>query len=502
MAAHTRNSNPFDFMALLIQRLKALDQKCYSNKEERDSLVFSGEQEKAVAQFLQDHPILTEEKALLAYAVGVPPSVLKDFKDWPFRNEFVCVFHLLCSIDRCMGWEAILHSHYITDSQGEGAATPYITALNQNAEETGCRIIPRVPTIHDSTAPAEEGGPAGPEKHWGSEWDVGINQELKNTYYTEAGDLFVRGEPFQVRHVFFPDLSMEGKASLRVGLSPVLCDEPLNPHYYEENVGGLNRKRFSVLGLTEENRVRSRIEASLYEAGKNDVDVMLFPEMLGNRSMLTPENGYSAVLEAAAARMSEDQLAVPRLILAPTWWHDNKNELYVFNNRRQPLLRQEKQYPFSLGKHKEDLREPDRTVVVLHIPYLGRMAFPICKDFLIEDYTDMLVKKLRVTFLFCPSYSPSSAQFELGLPAHRPYGCCVIWLNCCSAHNYYSKEHGIPKCVGGIAYPSRGTTPTLFGPQCGGACGDDSAACLFLVKISLDRDHPYVEYDHVCRGGA
>lgn len=181
---------------------------------------------------------------------------------------------------------------------------------------------------------------------------------------------------------------------------------------------------------------------------------------------------------------------MPGLILFPTWWHDGRNELYVFDGSGNRLCVQQKQYPYVYEKqesarYKENLLSPERVIHVIHIPEVGRFAFPICRDLLEQEYMDILLRQLRVTFLLCPSYSPHKTQFTTEAISVNKYGCYTIWCNTCAA---YWKEPEPPAQIGLIAGPQEDLAKPLayMTPKCRGVCGSGAESCIFLAEITID----------------
>lgn len=118
---------------------------------------------------------------------------------------------------------------------------------------------------------------------------------------------------------------------------------------------------------------------------------------------------------------------------------------------------------------------------MLHIPGLGRICIPICKDALEPEYTDLMVRVLRATILLNLSYSSGKTIFGLAGPSSRAFGCFRFWFNACGA----GKQEGpLPNCIGIVSCPKTGESENSLIPECGGTCGKNS--CLFLMDLMLD----------------
>ena len=123
----------------------------------------------------------------------------------------------------------------------------------------------------------------------------------------------------------------------------------------------------------------------------------------------------------------------------------------------------------------------------MHWPGIGRLVVPICKDFLISPYRDILLRELKATVLLIPSYSFGSTQFMLSMLETMQYGCYAVWLNTCSA--FFDKEQ-TPKIIGAAENPfrSKGKPIVTMLPTCNMKCGKDCDTCLFLIRITLEPD--------------
>lgn len=281
-------------------------------------------------------------------------------------------------------------------------------------------------------------------------------------------------------------------------------DAKLKVCYDYEKIPGGKQRLFSVNGFENPERIHERLRAAFLQACRESVDILAFPEMLGDAQLLSPDEEYSRMFDAFAQEAEDEGLPTPFLIIGPTWWHDHSNEAHVFTNVSDRVCVQQKQFSFNdsskSGNPREDLREPRREVEVIHIPKLGRLTISICKDLLTDDYRDLLMRTLRSTICICPSFSPGKTKFDLQAPRDRGYGCYVLWMNTCSA---YEKNEPIPAYIGLISSPVPGLSEQYFVPRCYGRCGGDSNVCLFTVKLSLDRNEPSaVVNDHIFREAA
>lgn len=469
-------------LASMIVHLKEIAPDFYASPETRRSAVLSEAQEKAINELLSAHPALKEPGGMLRG--GFPFSAEDAIRHWEYYNEPVPFFHLLRAVEEKLDIEETLKLI------GE---RPFVS-LNSNREETDIYILPRVRSIHDPLTPDDGEDEEAPQrKHWAGEWNYGINQDLKNIFYVESEDLTIRGVTYTIRNIVLTSPILEDKDDFMIALSPVVSDAELDKRYSKEKSGDTPIRYFSVHGIKNAERVHGRIKSSFLEACQAGADMAVFPEMLGDAWLLEPDKQFSSMIDSMIEEAEEQEHPAPHLTLMPTWWHDGRNELYVISNKNERLCIQQKQNPFILEEggqeYLEKLACANHEVQILHIDGFGRITFPICKDLLVQDYGDLLIKVLHSTFAICPSFSPGKTQFDLTAAKGRPYGCYMIWINTCSAVE--GKEP--PDHVGWIACPFPKEAEQRLCPDCKGNCGEDSSPCLFLIRISLDREHPDVE---------
>ena len=124
-----------------------------------------------------------------------------------------------------------------------------------------------------------------------------------------------------------------------------------------------------------------------------------------------------------------------------------------------------------------------KEVSLIHVPGWGRIAIPICIDFLHPEYRDWLVTTLKADILLCPSYSPGEYNFLQSLDSNAGYGAHVVWLNSCSALR--NSDTGAPELVGAACAPSVSSESRIirFIPECKGDC---TTGCLFVATIPLN----------------
>ena len=486
-ATYHKAESVYNQLAEMIAHLKEIAPEFCADPEKRKSAVFNREQKAELDLFLKEHPALNDPRAM--FLGGFPPKVKEDICQWKYYDDAVFFYNLLLRFE---------HKLDIEDVLGTIKEKPFVS-LNSNWDLTNIYILPRVRSIHDALDLVSE---EDKQKHWSTDWNAGINQNLKNIFYVERQELQLRGKEYKIRNVVLSSALFEDKKYLRIAVSPIVADAELDVHYYEEEDHGVKGLRFSVHGLKNAERVHKRIEAAFLEACRKDADVAVFPEMLGDEKLLEPTGQFSSMIDSMIEKAEKERCAAPYLTLMPTWWHDGRNELYVISDKSERLCIQQKQKPFNLEKdgveYTEALTYTEPEVQIVHIDGIGRITFPICKDLLVPDYSDMLISVLRSTFAICPSFSPKKTQFDLGAAKGTPYGCYIIWLNTCSAMEDMGTGDKSVDHIGWISCPLVKNSLQKLCPNCGGDCGSDSDVCLFIVQVSLDRDSPgAIVSDHI-----
>lgn len=492
--------NPFDIAARGICHLRRLDEERFNDRDFRNAVMPPDDLDHEVDLLFQELPYISDIKRLLR--CGVPPEELSMVRKWSHYNDFPYMLQFLSRYTQKLQCKEVFSSNYFGDiTHAEDGQAQEFESLNSNVEETGLLILPQVQTINDPLNPAEEGesleseqeqpDPSG-EKHWATDRIPGIQSDLPNILYVEKKELLYGGKSYHVLHsVFSRDAFPENKQTLRIAVCPVACRDFLNVETYSKPISAEISKKFcSVSGLKDEIFAYNRIQAAFMKAGMEHADILIFPEMLGNKEVLS-----QAFFDEIRKNLKALKYPMPWLTLMPTWWHEYRNELYVLDSSGKCLCIQQKQKPYLFrNKYEEDLRDPEPVIHMVHIPGVGRFAFPICRDLLEDDYIRIMLRQLRTTFLLCPSYSPHKTQFDFTAVDGIKYGCYTVWCNTCAA--YYDKGQP-PSHIGLVAGPQTPPeTIKLLSPECGGKCGNENTACIFIIDIEMDRS-ANISYKHI-----
>lgn len=477
--------NIFDFLALEIIHLKNLDKKAFDNRSYRDSLKQPASCKKAVNEFFRSHSSLENTKNLLRY--GILEKEYNELKEWENYCSFFHIFELIMEITRRLDCDLLLKTAAIRHISQKG-----FEALNSNATETGLLILPRVKTINDSSTPYEEDDvkfkldkkKGNNHKKWADHHFNGINMDLANIYYIETSLLFDGEKRIRIQNFVITDSNfVNRKKPLRVGLSPIAYANLLNHQEYCKSEDGKELGLFSITGIKDEELVKHRFEAAFRSACEQQVDILIYPEMLGFEQICSNEYFFNL-----RQQLLKDNLRAPSIIALPTWWHDNTNELKIVDGSGRQICKQNKIEPFPFTvkgeTYLEDIKSNEPVINIIHIQNFGRLIFPICRDILSPNYRNIAVQVLKATFLICPSYSQSSTLFDYTASEPICYGCYTIWLNTCAAGFDESKHFSH---IGLVSGPQmNGKSSTLLCPKCEEKCGNKDDTCLFVADIRVD----------------
>lgn len=472
-----KNENPFDLLAELICRLKSLDEKQFYDSSGRGTMREPDEMEQDTKGFIQTLPYICCEDRLIRD--GVPAEEKERIFAWEHSGSFSYMLCFLRQYARRFPLAKVLNSSYFHSITHTGDGRPAeFFSLNTNAERTNIILLPKIKTIHDPLDPFDE-----TEKHWAADHVQGIQDELFDLFYIERDKLRINGKDYRVLHSFLSrHIFPENKKALKVAMCPLGHVEiPLELYTRDGPSGPQN---FFSVGIKDKQYVYDRCVASILRAAEEKADIVIFPEALGCEALFSEE-----FYDDLAHKAREREVSLPGLILLPTWWHSNKNELYVLDAGGRCLCVQQKQFSYVyLGKdglkYYEDLIAPEQTIHLVHIPDVGRFVFPICRDLLDPDYIQIMLRHLRATFLVCPSYTEHKTQFDLTAPGAIPYGCYTLWCNACIK----DQNGSLPEYLGLAAGPQDPTVPAadLLAPECRGDCAGAQDVCMFLVEIAMD----------------
>lgn len=301
-------------------------------------------------------------------------------------------------------------------------------ALNDNLDDTHIIILKKT------------------ECKWSKrETGSGLNGLLRNFYFIDQNRL----DGMQIRNYVLDYKSVfnERKASLKIAVSPITQEKTVEfsaPYDGINTRTGIPQKLFRVEKVLGEEMITNQVIENIYIAGKKDVDILVFPEMLGTQNML---------LNVMGTLSHDGGRNVPPLIVFPSIWEKTENDMantnksYMIMNGEHILFKQHKRcdykYDTQEGAVYEDInrdRSQNNVLNVIHVEGLGRICIIICYDYLDEENQERIMKNVRPTLVCTPSFSTGSFHFQTLSEAFFKQNCNLIWCNTCSAAHETKKD--------------------------------------------------------------
>jgi len=355
--------------------------------------------------------------------------------------------------------------------------------LNSNYAETQILILPKLSC------------------QWKSKTvDKGINSLMKFYFFVNVQRL----QEYKVRNFVLNRTDGFNMNKIRIGISPLTNENSLHICHNTSKDGkriiAVNRDGVAPEIITSTTEKLCRI---IEIATEQQVDILMFPEMLGTKEMI--QEGLAKIAEL---NYCPDCPNPPFLILLPTIWGKEDTGLQKGNNTNKlkvaisdciidgvsfkEAFTQQKQNPYfaSEGSTNGELEaiDSDKIINLLHVPKLGRIAFPICADWLNQDYNEILLNTLEASLILCPSFSKGFDDFIQSCSQSSTDKCCIIWCNSCAVQHLYTQKKFMPFQVedigcAGLPLEWRTYAPKKVQPLCKNKCGKEY--CLFYIDIPL-----------------
>ena len=408
---------------------------------------------------------------------------LQDFNDiikiCNSENNYLFSRSVLCLLDLYIDINELI-SKYDLNGFEDGLSNGMFESLNTNVDDTGIILIPRVPAKPQTFQVKNNETPEDKKYKNSNYWYDNLNEHFHNIIYVVKEKL----GGYRIHNAVINLFKDRKKDKIIIGLTPGCndsLDELMKLRELRDEKNSL--QSFEVESYNNPKRLDEKYLKSLVAAKGHDVDILIGAEMLGTHDLCdADEIGYNK-------RFIDTSREGPKLIVTPSVWSDGNNYFSVFLNSGRLVGHQYKQHGFEYAhdgqRFEEALRNIPKEILLPHIPGFGRMAFLICVDFLVTEYRDMLVRLLKLDFMFCPSYSDGVYQFADCACAVRGFGTRFVWINSCSALRKYSK---VPSYVGLVSTPLKDIdnielAAQKIAPKCNGECFD---GCLFTVTIQLE----------------
>lgn|GEM_PF-6304142 len=170
-------------------------------------------------------------------------------------------------------------------------------------------------------------------------------------------------------------------------------------------------------------------------------EIIILPEMILTKG----------IVEQLSETIRSVKMKKACLIIAGTLSNDMHNHCFVFDHNGNLLIKQHKQTPFDYRGKKEYL-EADKTIKILDVIGIGRIAFFICKDMVNLDL-NYIVGLLKIDIIIVPAFSPSLDLKSTSEQISREFNLIVIMANCCAALTKKDKTGGLRK-IGYVCSPA------------------------------------------------
>ena len=330
-------------------------------------------------------------------------NLIKELSD---EQDYFATVRLIQILDKAV--EDLLHK-MVKDFQVE----EYSLVMNSNREQTGVGLLPRCSCWWERK---------GRLAHHYNRMDNFLFNLLlmENTILGELID----------KHIFLKNHFFENfdrKKRLRIAATALKNSKDFS-------IINKDNKGVNYFGIEydkgKENSDNELIWKKICDAADKKVDIIVFPEMLGNSEM---ENYVIQRLKEVTEERRKD---IPALIILPSYWHKRKNVVSVLDKYGNVLCRQNKQNPFRLENEGVGCLEgiyTSFTVNIFHYEGVGRFAILICKDFLTTKYLEQLMRCFKLTLIIVPSFSTGSYDFVQSFDLCAHDDCNVVWINTCAA---------------------------------------------------------------------
>ena len=430
------------------------------------SCVSVAEKQRINGIIAENLPVLAEksaEKARLAESDFTAEffSSLDDFI-LHLKNErdFFAIVGLIQALDENL--ESILQEK-IAEAQNDD----FFVVLNTNREQTGIGLLPRCSCVWE-------------RKHRLSHSYNRMDNFLCNMLLMEnsiLGELI--DKHFFLKSSLFPDFAK--KRYLKIAATPLRLEKNFDVIHYREEKVQYFKIAYHESDFEAENAL---VWQKILYAAENKSDIIVFPEMLGNPTMV------QSIAQKLKELPSENAENIPSLIILPSFWEKKCNTVTILDKFGNVICRQSKQNPFRTELDGAGYLEgilPSLVVNIFHFEGIGRIAILICKDFLTTKYMEQLMRCFKLTLIIVPSFSTGSYDFRQSFDLCAHDDCNVVWINACAAF-----EKGKEANFENIGYVRKRISRSddeaqmlCKMPICRGAFkGECAHDCIYFEKIS------------------
>lgn len=216
------------------------------------------------------------------------------------ENDYFFICAMLSELDRKVIIDQIVSQYDFTSLPYFKDKTRYFEGLNDNIDETGIIILPRVEVLKARSKYPDKKG-EHKEKANAHSIQQDLNSKLKKIYFVDKLELKEYGVSKINNVIANAPPSLEGSRKfIRIGASPI-CNIPMNDlfkiDYYNGKTsdGKHNTQLFGVNKLLFPDEIVSRVINSYNKACAVGCDIYMAPEMLGLPCLVETENGCNPI---------------------------------------------------------------------------------------------------------------------------------------------------------------------------------------------------------------
>lgn len=194
-----------------------------------------------------------------------------------------------------------------------------------------------------------------------------------------------------------------------------------------------------------EEELRLRYKKAYLKCKENDIDFLIFPEMLITNDII------SSIQERS-------EIESPWIVINGSIWKNNVNKTIVTDSNGTEIFNYCKKEPFTPEINQVEYKEwldqsKNKEYSIMEIEGLGRIGIGICKD-LINEEIKMFHRYIGTNILLVPAYT-SSMDLQGGAEElSQEYNCIVVVANACSALEE-NKENQLERRLGFITMPAK-----------------------------------------------
>lgn len=266
------------------------------------------------------------------------------------------------------------------------------------------------------------------------------------------------------------------RKQITFGIVP-FTDKPIKEMLHVE----YDNRAFYILNMYKgpENELKERYKDICTRCEKQDIDFLIFPEML------MTENIISAI-------QYKEKVSSPQFIINGSIWKDYVNKSVITDGNGKEIFNYCKKEPFKFEKdniqYKEFLRtEKNKEYTILEIEGLGRVGIGICKD-LISEKVKLFHKCIGTDLLIIPAYTKSMDIQASAEDLSKQYNCVVVVANACSA---LGKGLKLDNRIGFITLPAKNDTDrsNILRRYNRGSCAQECEKMCVTKKFTIDFYH-------------